>query len=74
MNGWERIPFLPRGELHPYDRCAYCGAPARRVRLRHATLPTLAGALVCENTVTCIRRRYRARNGNSSTSTGRWAA
>ena len=33
MSGWEGIPLLPRGELHGYDSCSYCGSKASRVRV-----------------------------------------
>jgi hypothetical protein len=55
----DRIPFLPRGELHPHDRCVWCGSRGDE-RLRPVTTIAYAGALECEDVVAC-QRRYRKR-------------
>jgi hypothetical protein len=49
-----RIPELPRGELHPYSRCAYCDADADL----HSTVlaVTRAWAMVCNDPIACRRR------------------
>jgi alpha-D-ribose 1-methylphosphonate 5-phosphate C-P lyase len=48
----------PVAELHPLDKCAWCGAddvPLRRVVLR----VTQAEAVLCEDVVLCARRQLR---------------
>jgi hypothetical protein len=68
MNADQLRPITP-GDLHPVDRCAWCGAhlsrnllsaPTPRVETRRI-LWTLAPGPVCIDRVGCARRRERSR-------------
>jgi hypothetical protein len=54
----ERLPLLPLGHLHPYDRCWRCGGTST---LRNVVVcATLAAGRECDDLVECLRRRARA--------------
>jgi hypothetical protein len=77
LDGGRVMRRLRLGErsLHAHDRCAFCDARCGEENLRPAVLVTLADALVCEDTVACERRRYRARVDRfAAIDQGRWAA
>ena len=66
------IPRLPLGKLHPFGRCVLCDASEATAQLHETTLPlTHAGALVCDDSIGCTRRRYQQRHGISSTTSPR---
>jgi hypothetical protein len=52
-----RLPGAPRGELHSFSSCAFCGSKTDL----HPTIlaATRAGAMVCNDFVGCLRRRVR---------------
>ncbi len=52
---------LPDGELHPQDRCSFCGHRYRLIRVVIAS--TNAIGYRCSDPVECIRRRRRGRIG-----------
>jgi hypothetical protein len=54
---------LPLGELHPYGKCALCGLRGEldKELRRTVLLSTDAVACVCEDMMSCIRRRQGAR-------------
>jgi len=68
----ERWGALPLGELHPEDRCAFCGrggivGPRRDEQgenqdadlVRTVLAFTRAPAVICVDTVACLRRRQK---------------
>ncbi len=56
---------LPLGELHDVGTCALCGqvGEAGRSLRRTILLSTHAGAMVCTDAHSCIRRRSGKRKG-----------
>jgi len=58
MGSSERWGALPLGELHPKERCAYCGSATAPTWI--ITLPmTHARARTCIDTSACERRRQK---------------
>jgi hypothetical protein len=53
---YSQIRRVPRGELHPYCRCAFCGTSAAALHWTTVRF-TLAPGLVCDDIVACARRR-----------------
>jgi hypothetical protein len=53
-------PLTPRplGEVHPADRCAYCGQDGTKGWLDRVTIrATLAVGWLCRDAVECVRRQ-----------------
>lgn len=57
----ERWGALPLGELHPGDRCAFCGYGSSWGLKRVILASTNAEAPVCKDTVACMRRKLKRR-------------
>jgi hypothetical protein len=54
----ERWAGLPLGELHPVDKCAFCGIRGEPL-IYTVILSTNAPGRRCVDSVACIRRRPR---------------
>lgn len=55
----ERWGALPLGELHPRDRCAFCGDKSAAKKMT-IVLSTNAIGYRCLDSVACLRRKRRA--------------
>lgn len=51
-----RLRPVEAGELHPFNRCAWCGSTCEPLR-RQPVVWTHAEAVFCAEVVTCCRRR-----------------
>jgi alpha-D-ribose 1-methylphosphonate 5-phosphate C-P lyase len=59
--GDRRLSVLPLGDLHDEGICARCGARGTYPELMRTVLAsTHARAVVCSDTVACLRRRRKA--------------
>ena len=52
----KRSSLSPRHQIHPVDRCSFCGATEGLYRTYLYTTHSLA--MVCEDPVPCLRRRH----------------